>query len=74
MTLQRKWIPAIREAIARRLAEGRDGDYTVDGYTILVEKSEAKNEFRIGLYLPGSMPDGTCDGYFICTADGEAIP
>ena len=71
-TLQRAWVPIIRDAIAQCVADGRDeADYGVDGYTVLV--SRENSVFSIGLYLPGSAPEGTCDAYYTCAENGEAI-
>lgn len=70
----------VREAIRRFIQDQRDyptidgTDYTIDGYTVLVDNYKMPaRQFNIGLYRPGSHPEGTCDGYYICGEDGETI-
>ena len=76
MELQRKWLPVIRAAIVHYdpAHDGMgDDDYSADGYTVLVSRdaNTPGGAFRVGLYLPGSTPEGECDWYGLCTADGE---
>lgn len=75
-TLQRTEVPIVRQAIAKFVGDGTPTDgsyYEIDGYTVLVSQSADLPAYcyGIGLYLPGSTPEGTCDGYWVCTADGE---
>jgi hypothetical protein len=78
--LQRTWVPIIAEAIRLRDAEGRDGDYEINGaefgadgvFCVLVSE-RSDDLYDIGLYLPASAHEGTCDYYTICKNDGEEV-
>jgi hypothetical protein len=71
--LQRVEVEIVREAISQFLASGdSEGAYEIDGCTVLVSREpEFDNLFSIGLYRLGSEPEGECDGYYVCSADGE---
>lgn len=76
--MQREWVSVVKTAISEYVAQGcREGDYAVDGYTVMVggdgQSQLPDGRYKIGLYLPGSTPDGACDHYAVCTADGEEI-
>lgn len=65
----------VKEAIRLHRESGRDESGTeIDGHTVLVSTNgdTPAGLYGVGIYLPGSTPEGECDGYYTCDENGEA--